>query len=109
VGFALTVHFGALINCPDTVLNTYFGLKFANESSPFKTAALYLPILIPVICFIMLLDIYNRVVKCCGGKTFDEDDFDGDETGSVGQETLMKIHKEKMTNKGQELDRDDED
>ena len=40
---------------------------------------------------------------------FDEDDFDGDETGSVGQETLMKIHKEKMTNKGQELDGDDED
>ena len=109
VGFALTVHFGALINCPDTVLNTYFGLKFANANSPFKTAALYLPILIPVICFIMLLDIYNRVVKCCGGKTFDEDDFDGDETGSVGQETLMKIHKEKMTNKGQELDGDDED
>ena len=107
VGFALTVHFGKLINCPDTVINTYFGLKFVTVNSPFKTVALYLPILIPVISLIMLLDIYGRVVRCFGGKTFDEDDFDGSETGNVGQETLMKIHKEKMMNQGKELEGED--
>ena len=109
VGFALTAHFGALINRPETVLNKNFGMKFIGVESPFKTAAVYLPIAIPVISLIMLLDLYNRVVKCCGGKTFDEDDCDGNETGNVGQETLMKIHRDKTSNQGQELNEEDED
>ena len=99
IGFALVVNFGVIIKFPNTVLDTNFGLNFS-EDLPFKIVAKYLPLLIPVICVIMMMNVYDKIVRCFGGKTFEgEEDVEGNETVE-GKEKLMEMHKSKSGDVG---------
>ena len=95
IGFALVVNFGIIIKFPHTVLDTNFGLNFS-EDLPFKLVAKYVPLLIPVICVIMMMNVYEKIVKCLGGKTFEaEEDVEGCNETVEGKEKLMEMHKSK--------------
>lgn len=95
IGFALVVNFGIIIKFPNTVLDTNFGLNFS-EDLPFKLVAKYVPLLIPVICVVMMMNVYEKIVKCLGGKTFEaEEDVEGSNETVEGKEKLMEMHKSK--------------